>query len=759
MTSSADNNQGFFAVHIPFSDTVTQRAYCGLWCARILGFVLIASGRCLAMQDANLKIDGVSSVQFDGNSVLIVVDAMPESNELVMPRLANVVERIYWQNEDDGEQLDSRSAAATMTLTPDVNAFRIKLTHRPKRLPATLVIQTDGQAEVFGADIRVNPDGDGIVSFPACKARVNGRNLRFEPQPHKNTVGYWSVKEDFAEWNFDVTDAGDYEVEIQQGCGSGHGGSTVELQTGQQALAFTVLETGHFQNFRWRHLGRIKLAAGSGQTLRLIPQSKPGGAVMDVREIRLIPSSKDSHKYRKAGVNADGTRADGKEVHSDRPNVLVVLADDLGTLDAGCFGSRDLFTPRIDGLAHGGVRFTRAYAHTVCCPARAMLLTGRHPQRSGINSWTQGRPDSPAGDDRNINLPAEEVTLAEALHDAGYRTGLFGKWHLGAAKGADPTTQGFDQFFGFLGGFIDNDRHFFLHGAGYHDLYAGDATTGIQPVQLPGKYFPTIAVQHMKSFLADHVQQYADRPFFVYLPLNLPHYPEQSLQKFAQFYSNHAMPRQSYGQAVSTTDELLGMALDALDGVGVRENTIVLFTSDNGHSAESYAIKAENHASGFPVGHNYGANGGGGNTGPWRGNKNTFYEGGIRTPALLQFAPQLPAGKTIDAAVNLSDWMPTLLKMCKVATPENLQLDGINLTSYLTSDQTIPDRVMHWQWQDRWAVREGNWKLLGKGNQSTELVNLSDESPESINHINQQPDTVKRLLSAHMSWHSDVTGE
>ena len=143
-----------------------------------------------------------------------------------------------------------------------------------------------------------------------------------------------------------------------------------------------------------------------------------------------------------------------------RPNVVILFTDDQGTLDARCFGSQDLQTPNIDKLAKTGVRFTQAYAHTVCCPARAALLTGRHPQRSGVNTWMQGDMKGKAG--RNMAL--EEITLAETLKAAGYRTALFGKWHLGAHRDHGPMKQGFDEFFGIRDGFIDNFNHYFLHG-------------------------------------------------------------------------------------------------------------------------------------------------------------------------------------------------------------------------------------------------------------------------------------------------------
>ena len=201
-----------------------------------------------------------------------------------------------------------------------------------------------------------------------------------------------------------------------------------------------------------------------------------------------------------------------------KPNVVILFTDDQGTLDAGCYGSTDLDTPAMDRLAAEGVRFTQAYAHTVCCPARAALMTGRHPQRGRVNTWVQGNMKGADG----LNMSLEEVTLAETLKGAGYRTALFGKWHLGGHRDFGPMKQGFDEFFGIRDGFIDNHNHFFLHGKGYHDLYEGT-----KEVFRRGEYFPGMIVERSLQF----IEKNKDRPFFLYLGFNTPHYPEQPLKE------------------------------------------------------------------------------------------------------------------------------------------------------------------------------------------------------------------------------------
>lgn len=433
-----------------------------------------------------------------------------------------------------------------------------------------------------------------------------------------------------------------------------------------------------------------------------------------------------------------------EEPKPDRPNVLLIFTDDQGTLDANCYGSTDLYTPTIDSLAATGVRFTQAYAHTVCCPARALLLTGRHPQRSGVNSWMQGNAKASKG----LNMHLDEVTLAEALKGAGYRTGLFGKWHLGAALDCGPTEQGFDEFFGIRDGFIDNYNHFYLHGKGYHDLYRGK-----QEVFKRGEYFPDLVTSEALRF----IERNRDRPFFLYLAFNVPHYPEQADSKFDERYKDLPMPRRSYARMISTTDDRMGQVVAKLAELGLRENTIVAFMSDNGHSIENYKIRGDDHASGLPEDANYGANGGGGNTGKWRGAKGTFYEGGIRVPAIISFPKRLPRGVVRDQAITAADFYPTILGLCGVPLPE-CKLDGKSLMPIIEDpDAPSHHKVMHWQWQNRWAVRQGDWKLLGRANMGYELLNLTGPAPERENFIKKHPDIAQRLTRLHNEWATEVT--
>ena len=434
----------------------------------------------------------------------------------------------------------------------------------------------------------------------------------------------------------------------------------------------------------------------------------------------------------------------------ERPNILIILTDDQGTIDANCYGSTDLRTPNIDRLAATGVRFTQAYAHTVCCPARAALMTGRHPQRGGVHHWTQGDMNGPDG----INMALEEVTLAEALKPAGYRTALFGKWHLGAHRNFGPKKQGFDEFFGIRDGFIDNYNHYFLHGSGFHDLY-----DGIKPVKAPGKYFPELMVQRSLGFM----MQNKDRPFLLYVPFNIPHYPEQALKRFEAGYKNIADPaRRSYAAIVSTTDHYIGQIVDKLEALNLRENTMIIFMSDNGHSEETgNRIRVDNHKSGYTKGHFYGASGGGA-TGKWIGQKGSFLEGGVRVPAIISYPAKLPKGEVRGQIITAMDWFPTVLDLCGVQQPSNApKLDGHSVLPLIRSTKAKSKyKILHFAWGKKWAVREGNWKLIGSnGNTKVSLRNLVDAKPEAKDYAGVKPEIVQRLRTLHSSWVKEVSSK
>lgn len=418
-----------------------------------------------------------------------------------------------------------------------------------------------------------------------------------------------------------------------------------------------------------------------------------------------------------------------------KPNVIIIFTDDQGTKDVTCYGSKDLITPNIDNLAQQGIRFTRFYASSpLCSPSRAALLTGRYPHRARVPVLVN--PDDPATD-----MPAEEVTIAEVLKQNGYATAHVGKWHLGHRPGSVPNDQGFDHSFGHLGGCIDNYSHFFYWaGPNRHDLYRNG-----KEVWEDGKYFPDLMVAEASKFIEEN----KEKPFFLYWAINTPHYPLQPEVKWREKYKHLPHPRRDYAAFVSTTDEKIGALVKKLDDLGLRENTIIVFMSDHGHSVEERTF------------------GSGGNAGPYRGAKRSMFEGGIRVPAIISWPMTIAKNEVREQMGTGTDWFPTLLELCDVSLP-NVKLDGKSLVSVLKNKKAAtPHSSYHWALDDQWAVQKGSWKLIGNPvdpvnkNSINEkdklfLVNLNEDESETNNLYEQYPEKVKELLEIHDNWENDL---
>jgi arylsulfatase A len=447
---------------------------------------------------------------------------------------------------------------------------------------------------------------------------------------------------------------------------------------------------------------------------------------------------------------------------SQKPNIVILFTDDQGTLDAGCYGANDLYTPNIDRLSNSGIRFTRAYAHTVCVTSRAALLTGRYPQRSGIIDWTQNNAHDK---EKGINLPLDEITLAEILKEKGYRTGLFGKWHLGAALENGPLEQGFDEFYGHRGGFIDNYVHYFLHGMGFHDLWQNN-----KEIFEPGKYYPSMMTEKAIEF----IEANSKNPFFLYVAFNLPHYPEQPDSIFLAINEHLNEPRRSYANVVSTVDDKIGQIINKLEELSLRDNTLIIFMSDNGHSTEETVIRFDDHLSGLPKGTNYCANGGGGYTGKWRGAKSSMLEGGIRVPAIISYPGFLPENVTRDQAITVMDIFPTICELLGNDLPDR-PFDGHSLMPIIFSNAPSKHEILYFEWRNQWAVIDGKWKLIINGRDTTGefsehiqkeekmespyLANLEDENPEEKNYASEHPEIVAQLTNLLRTWAEDVGRE
>ena len=332
--------------------------------------------------------------------------------------------------------------------------------------------------------------------------------------------------------------------------------------------------------------------------------------------------------------------------------MIVILTDDQGSVNAACYGAKDLITPNMDRLAARGVRFTQFYsAAPVCSPSRAGLLTGRYPLRAGLLGNASSRPGGPG-------MPTEQITIAEMVKAAGYATAHVGKWHLGFTPETMPNGQGFDYSFGHMGGCIDNWSHFFYwDGPNRHDLYRNG-----REVQYPGRFFGDLMVKEAGRFM----EQNRGRPFFLYFAPNMPHYPYQGDPKWLTHYGHLPHPRNLYAAFVSTLDERIGRLLDKVEQLGLTGQTIVIFQSDNGHSTEERA------------------HGGGGSAGPYRGAKFSLFEGGIRLPGMISWPGHLPEGEVRGQLAHACDWMPTIAELCRVKLL-NEDIDGKSLVAAIRS--------------------------------------------------------------------------
>lgn len=436
-----------------------------------------------------------------------------------------------------------------------------------------------------------------------------------------------------------------------------------------------------------------------------------------------------------AALLAGGALAAPAAKAAERPNVIVIFADDLGNADLGCQGATDIKTPALDALAARGTRFTQFYAAAaLCSPSRAALMSGRYPLRVGLTG------NAPSQRGQKGGLPAAEVTMAETFKAAGYATAHIGKWHLGYTPGQMPNDQGFDYSFGHMGGCIDNWSHFFYwQGPNVHDLHRNG-----KEVFEEGRFFPDLMVEEATGFLKKH----QSGPFLMYFAINLPHYPYQPGEGLREEYQGLPYPRNLYGAFVAAMDQRIGALLKAVDELGLREKTIVVFQSDNGHSTEERAHF------------------GGGSAGRYRGAKGSLFEGGIRMPAIISWPGRIPAGAVRGQLAHGCDWLPTVAELAGVPLIEK-SIDGKSIAGVIRSgDAPTPHETLHWQMgpgkNAQWAVRQGDWKLIGNAQDTSQgggakrfplwLSNLAENPEETRNYAAEQPEVVKRLRQLHDEW-------
>lgn len=423
-----------------------------------------------------------------------------------------------------------------------------------------------------------------------------------------------------------------------------------------------------------------------------------------------------------------------------KPNIVVLFTDDQGYADLSCFGGRHVSTPRIDRMAAEGMKLTSFYvAAPVCTPSRAALMTGCYPKRIDMATGSNFGVLL-AGDTKGLN--PTEITIAEVLKSAGYKTGMFGKWHLGDQPDFLPTQQGFDEYFGIP---YSHDIHPFHPAQQRHKFPAlplldGDAVIEMDPdANLLTRRVTERAVKFIKAN--------KDQPFFLYVPHPIPHRPLHVSESFMDGVAPELLSKlaeepagtvdyktrdQLFRQAINEIDWSVGEILDTLKAEGIDENTLVIFTSDNGPAV--------------------------GKATPLRGKKGQTYEGGMREATVIRWPGKLPAGQVNDQLMTTMDLLPTFAKLAGAPIPSDRIIDGKDIWPVLSGDAETPHEAFFYHKGNQLAaVRSGDWKLhIDARGKPSELFNLASDVGEKSNVLKANPEIAKRLTTMLSAFAKDI---
>jgi len=410
------------------------------------------------------------------------------------------------------------------------------------------------------------------------------------------------------------------------------------------------------------------------------------------------------------------------------PNVLIIVADDLGYADLGFQGSKEIPTPHLDKLAAESIRCTSGYVpHPFCSPTRASLLTGRYQHRFGHENNPAWLPA-----DRNAGLPLDQITFPQVMKKAGYLTGAVGKWHLGAHPDFHPNRRGFDEYWGLLGG-----------GHMYFPTNKGGVEYTI-PLDRNGKEAPftNYLTAQIGMEAAAFVRRHAGavKPWLLYLAFNAPHTPLQAPEDWlAKLAAIKDERRRAYAAMVAAMDDAIGEVLQALQSSGQERNTLLFFISDNGGPN----LPAPNSPA-FT------------DNSPLRGHKGAVYEGGIRVPFLVKWPARLKGGRTYDAAVSAMDFLATAAAAAGAPLPNDRPMDGVNLLPYLAGEQTgAPHEFLFWRSGGpggNYAARMGPWKYVRLKEKEPELYNLTADIGETKNVAADHPQVLAQMRAAVAAW-------
>jgi arylsulfatase A-like enzyme len=407
-----------------------------------------------------------------------------------------------------------------------------------------------------------------------------------------------------------------------------------------------------------------------------------------------------------------------------KPNIIIILADDLGYADTGFNGCKDIPTPNIDSIAHSGVRFTNSFvSHPYCSPSRAGLLTGRYQHRFGHEC-------NPAYELANpkLGLPLSEILLSNLLQNAGYFTGIIGKWHLGASEVFHPNQRGFMEFYGFLHGIHD-----YMRSVACGQALLDPLLRNKEPQPHPGYLTDVFSYEAV-----DFIRRHQDKPFFLYLSYSAVHIPLQAPDKYiARFKYIKEKKRRTYAAMTGAMDDGIGQVLSALRNYNLEKDTLIFFLSDNGGDL------------------NWGAC-----NNPLRDGKPSLYEGGIHVPFAVQWKGTLPNSEVYNSQVISLDIFATAAAAAGADLPADREYDGVNLMPYLLKKkQGLPHEQLFWRIDNglSYAIRESQYKLVGNAkNHKKELFDLSTDPQESRDISEDKPNEVQRLSLLYNKWQAKM---
>jgi len=416
----------------------------------------------------------------------------------------------------------------------------------------------------------------------------------------------------------------------------------------------------------------------------------------------------------------------GQATAARKPNVVVLLSDDVGYGEYGFQGNKQIPTPNIDSIAAAGVRFTQGYVSgPYCSPTRAGLMTGRYQTRFG-HEFNGGGGD---GGDQTFGLPMSETTIANRMKELGYATCAVGKWHLGG-RAFLPQKRGFDEFYGT----VANTP--FLNPPNFIDSRKGDQ---LQPV-MDDKFYTTDAYGERA---VEWIEQHKNQPYFLYVPFNAQHAPLQAPEKYLARFPNIAdEKRRIFAAMMSAMDDAVGKVLAKIRALGQEENTLIFFLCDNGGPTPQTT------SSNVPL----------------RGFKATTWEGGVRVPFCVQWKGKIPAGKTYENPIIQLDILPTAITAAGGKIDAAWKLDGVDLLPFLTGqNKAKPHETLYWRFGEQWAIRHGDWKLVvgnEPGSPATkekpaELINLAADISEGKNLAAAQTAKVKELQALYATWNAE----